>query len=574
MKVSRLVGDRFKERPSDCVIDSHAFSVRGGYMKYVANGIYSLYPPMRRITQKIEKIIREEMDAIDGQEVLFPVALPASLWEESGRFTSVGDELLRFEDRWGSPMVLGMTHEEAAVHLVREYGNSYAKYPFMIYQIQTKFRDEARPRAGLIRVREFTMKDAYSFHTSQEDLEVYYERCFEAYHKIFRRAGVPEVIAVKSDSGMMGGNVSHEYMLLADAGEDSIVLCESCGYSANMEAAENIVENAAGEPEALQKILTPECKTIEEVCSFLGSSVEKSCKAVMFQKNLTDEYVVVFLRGDYEVNETKLTNYLGEKVHPAVVTPECGLVAGFCGPYKQEAACQIIYDKSLMGIESLCAGANEENYHYVGLNIKRDIGDVEYVDVAKIQTGGICPCCGKKTINVKRGIEVGNIFQLGTKYSKAMGMTYTDEDGSIKTPIMGCYGIGVGRLAASVCEAKHDDYGPIWPISIAPWQVHVCCMRADKEDCRVEADAIYEKLQDAGVEVIYDDRKVSAGVMFADADLLGVPVRINVGPKNLAEGKVELRTRDKRFSEIISVEEVLPKVQGMIQTLFEELNNK
>lgn len=575
MKLANLVGERFKERPSDCVIDSHAFSVRGGYIKYVANGIYSLYPPMKRVTAKIENIIREEMDAADSQEVLFPVILPGSLWEESGRFESVGDELLRFKDRNDTSMVLGMTHEEAAVHMVREWGNSYAKYPFSIYQIQTKFRDEARPRAGLIRVREFTMKDAYSFHTSQEDLERYYDVMADAYFRVFERAGIPEVISVKSDSGMIGGSVSHEYMLLVDAGEDSIVLCDDCGYSANMEAADTTVDNSGSSPAAeLTKVLTPECKTIEEVCTFLNSKVEESCKAVMYQKNMTDEYVVVFLRGDYEVNETKLTNYLHEKVHPATVTSECGLVAGFCGPYNQKAECTIIYDKSLEGIENLCCGANEENYHYTGLNIARDIGDVEYVDVSKIQTGGICPCCGKKTIRISRGIEVGNIFQLGTKYSKSMGMTYTDEDGSVKTPIMGCYGIGVGRLAASVMEAKHDNYGPIWPISIAPWQVHICCMRADKPECKEAADKLYDELQKAGVEVIYDDRNVQAGVMFADADLIGVPVRVTIGPKNIANGQVEISTRDKSVSRLVNADDVVGEIKSLIEQLFEELNAK
>lgn len=575
MKLANLVGDRFKERPSDCVIDSHAFSLRGGYIKNVSNGIYSLYPPMKRITAKIENIIREEMDAADCQEVLFPVVLPGELWEQSGRFQSVGDELLRFKDRNDASMVLGMTHEEAAVHLVREYGNTYAKYPFAIYQIQTKFRDEARPRAGLIRVREFTMKDAYSFHTSQEDLEKYYAVMANAYDRIFARAGIPEVISVKSDSGMIGGSVSHEYMLLVDAGEDSIVLCDDCGYSANMEAAETTVDNSGCSPaRELEKVLTPHCKTIEEVCTFLNSKVEESCKAVMYQKNMTDEYVVVFLRGDYEVNETKLTNYLGEKVHAAVVTPESGLVAGFCGPYKQEAKCQIIYDKSLMGIENLCCGANEVDYHYVGLNIKRDIGDVEYVDVAKIKTGDICPCCGKKTIKISRGIEVGNIFQLGDKYTKTMKMSYTDEDGTSKTPIMGCYGIGVGRLAASVCEAKHDDYGPIWPISIAPWQVHLCCMRSDNAECKAAADKIYADLQNAGIEVIYDDRKVSAGAMFADADLLGIPARITVGPKNLVNGQIEISTRDKSVKKLVPTEDALKEAKALIDDLFAEINSK
>lgn len=573
MKLAKLVGDRSKDRPTGCVIDSHVFSLRGGYIKFVASGIYSLYPPMKRITAKIENIIRQEMDAVDCQEVLFPVVLPGSLWEESGRYQSVGDELLRFTDRNDAPMVLGMTHEEAAVQLVREYGQTYAKYPFAIYQIQTKFRDEARPRAGLIRVREFTMKDAYSFHTSQEDLEQYYDRMAHAYDRIFARAGIPETISVKSDSGMIGGSVSHEYMLLVDAGEDSIVLCDSCGYSANMEAADTTVDNSGCSPAAeLTKVLTPHCKTIEDVCKFLNSRVEESCKAVMYQKNMTDEYVIVFLRGDYEVNETKLTNYLGEKVHPAVITQESGIVAGFCGPYNQKAKCQIIYDKSLEGIESLTAGANEEDYHYTGLNIKRDIGDVEYVDVSKIQSGGICPCCGKKTIRISRGIEVGNIFQLGTKYSKSMGMTYTDENGELKTPIMGCYGIGVGRLAASVLEAKHDERGPIWPISIAPWQVHLCCMRVDKDECRTIADKIYDELMAAGVEVIYDDRKASAGAMLADADLLGVPVRIIVGPKNAVNNEVELVTRDKSVSMVVSADHIMEETRKLMDQLWAKIN--
>ena len=296
MKVSKLVGQRFKEKPADCVIDSHALMVRGGYMKYVGNGIYSEFPTLRRITAKIEAIIRKEMNAIDGQEVLFPMVMPAELWEESGRYESVGSELVRLKDRNDSKLVLGMTHEEAAVQLVREYGQSYNKYPFMIYQFQRKFRDEARPRAGMIRVREFTMKDGYSFHTSQEDLEKYYDVCYQAYHRIFQKAGIPEVISVASDSGMMGGNVSHEYMLLTPVGEDSIVICNDCDYRANMEAAETIVKNESkGALEELVCVETPNCKTIDAVCDFLGTDVKKSCKAVVYQKNSDDTFGIMRL---------------------------------------------------------------------------------------------------------------------------------------------------------------------------------------------------------------------------------------------------------------------------------------
>ena len=604
MKLSKLVGDRFKETPSDCVAASHALMLRGGYMKYVANGIYSSLPPLKRITKKIEEIIREEMDALEGQEVSFPVALPASLWEESGRYASVGSELLRFTDRNGAKMVLGMTHEEAAVQLVREYASTYSRYPFMIYQIQIKFRDEARPRAGLIRVREFTMKDAYSFHTSQEDLENYYARCLRAYQRIFARAGIPEVVCVASDSGMMGGNLSHEFMLLTPAGEDSIVLCPECGYSANMEAAECIYhteegsadgpaaaadgpQQAAGREDgscgsagsgsassALLPVETPGVHTIEELANFLHIAPSSTCKAVVYQKNRDDSYVVLFLRGDLEVNEAKLTSFLGEDIHPAVITEESGLQAGFIGPVSLRGpeGTTVLFDRSLEGLSGLACGANREGWHMTGLDLKRDCPDAVYRDFAKASAGGICPVCGRRSLTISRGIEVGNIFQLGDKYTRSMHMQYVDEKGNSHTPIMGCYGIGVGRLAASVCEAKHDDYGPVWPISIAPWQVHLCCMRGDNAEVRAQADRLYEALQKAGVEVLYDDRNVSAGVMFSDADLLGVPVRLITSPRNWKEGCVELSLRGDRasavkLSEEAAVDSVLAKIRELTEAL-------
>ena len=566
MKIDKLCGERFKEKPSDCVIDSHALMLRGGYMKGVANGIYSSFMPLRRITRKIENIIREEMDAIDGQEVQFPVVMPASLWSESGRYESIGSELLRFKDRNDAPMLLGMTHEEAAVQLVREYANSYTKYPFMIYQVQTKFRDEARPRGGLIRVREFTMKDAYSFHTSQEDLERYYDVCYKAYERIFARAGIPEVITVASDSGMMGGKISHEYMLLTPIGEDSIAVCQECDYRANMEAAESIINNEmVGESKELELVHTPDIHTIEDICNFLKTPLEESCKAVVYQKNMTDEYVIIFVRGDLDINETKLTNYLGEAVHPAVITEDCGIIAGFIGPYNMDTEkFTVLFDKSLENTHNLSCGANKADYHYTGLKISRDIGDVEYIDLAKIKEGGICPKCGKPAINISRGIEVGNIFQLGTKYTESMGMQYIDSEGNLHYPIMGCYGIGVGRLAASVCEAHHDEYGPIWPMSIAPWHVQVCCLRADDEECKGVSDDLYQKMLDERMEVIYDDRNIRPGAMFSDADLLGVPVRVIVSPRNLKEGVCEIVTRDKEISMKVELDKVIETVKGII----------
>lgn len=561
MKLEKLVGERFRERPSDCVVDSHALMVRGGYLKFVASGIFSSYMPLKRVTRKIEQIIREEMDAIDGQEVQFPVVMPASLWQESGRYDSIGKELVRFNDRSGNPLVLGMTHEEAAVHLVRDYGQSYLKYPFMVYQIQTKFRDEARPRAGLIRVREFTMKDAYSFHTSQADLETYYDKCHKAYERIYARVGLPDVVSVASDSGMMGGNISHEFMLLTPIGEDSIAICTQCDYRANMEAAECILHNQRDAvSKELELVHTPNIHTIEEVCAFLHCDEKTSCKAVVYQRNSDDHYIVLFIRGDLEVNETKLTNYLGYDIHPAVITEESGLNAGYIGPVNLNGEFTVLYDRSLEGLNNLSCGANIGEYHYTGLDMSRDVKDAEYHDFAKIQEGGICPHCGKAAITVSRGIEVGNIFQLGTKYTKAMNMTYIDSNGETQYPIMGCYGIGVGRLAASICEAHHDDYGPIWPLAVAPWQVHLCAVRADDAQVKAYADRLYEELQGKGVEVLYDDRKVSAGVMFSDADLIGVPFRVTVSPRNMKQNMVEIVSRDKSFSANVSMDTAADEV--------------
>lgn len=556
MLVRNLLGARYKETPKDCVIASHALMMKGGYMKYMSAGSYSLFAPTKRITNKVEKIIREEMDRVGGQEVMFPVVMPASLWEESGRYTSIGSEMARFTDRNNAKMVLGMTHEEAAVHLARDTAASYTDYPFMIYQIQTKFRDEPRARGGLIRVREFTMKDAYSFHTSQEDLERYYEECFTAYERIFKRAGAKNVVAVKSDSGMMGGKISHEFMLLTEIGEDTLAICsnEGCDYKANMEVADCITHSVESAIEDLEEVATPNVKTIEGLKRVLGVDPTKMCKAVVYQENATDEYIVVFIRGDLEVNETKLRNYLKTEVHPATgVDEESGIVAGFIGPVGFNGKAKVVFDKSLEGIESFVCGANKKDAHFKGMNIARDVGKVTYVEVAKAYNGGICPICGKPTITLKRGVEIGNIFQLGTKYTESMGMTYVDTDGERKHPIMGCYGIGVGRLVATICEEQHDDYGPIWPIAIAPWEVQICCLQSEDQSIKQTADALYASLQKAGVEVLYDDRDIRAGSMFADADLLGVPVRAVISRKTCERGVVEISFRDKSFKGEVSM---------------------
>ena len=575
MLVREMLGKRYKETPKDCVIASHSLMMKGGYMKYMSAGSYSLFMQTKRITNKIENIIRKEMDSIGGQEVLFPVVMPATLWEESGRYTSIGSEMARFTDRNGNKMVLGMTHEEAAVHLARDVADSYTDYPFMIYQIQTKFRDEPRARGGLIRVREFTMKDAYSFHTSQADLEKYYDVCYDAYNRIFRKCGAKNFIAVKSDSGMMGGSISHEYMLLTDIGEDTLAICtgEGCDYKANVEVAECITHNIESEVEPLEKIATPHASTIDAVCKMLKTDPVKSIKAVVYQINENDEYVVVFIRGDLEVNETKLRNYLKKEVHPAVVTEESDIVAGFIGPCGFKGKAKVVYDKSLTGIESFVAGANEEGYHYKGLNIARDVGKVEYVEVAKAYDGGVCPVCGRPTITLKRGVEIGNIFQLGQKYTKSMNMTYIDKDGERKYPYMGCYGIGVGRLAATICEEQHDKFGPVWPITIAPWQVEICCLLATDEKIHSVADKLYKDLNALGVETLYDDRDERPGSMFADADLFGIPVRAVVSAKNCEKGVVEISYRDKSYKGEIAIENAAEEISAMVKNLLAQYNN-
>ncbi|MCL2217415.1 MAG: proline--tRNA ligase, partial [Defluviitaleaceae bacterium] len=440
---------------------------------------------------------------------------------------------------------------------------------------------------GLIRTREFTMKDAYSYHTSQEDLEEYYAKAHRAYERIFARAGVPEVVSVASDSGMMGGKISHEFMMLTPIGEDSLVICRDCDYRANMEAAACIIKNESAPAEALQKVHTPNAKTIEDVCKFLNLPIEQSCKAVIYQKAEVSkakvgEYVIAFIRGDLEVNEAKLTATVQEELIPAIITEESGLVAGYLGPIPMTCGegresvskpgasfgpnISVYFDNSLKGAANLVCGANETDYHYTGFQAERDCGAIKFHDFAKAVENGICPDCGKTALSLSRGIEVGNIFQLGDKYTKSMGMTYTNDSGQLNYPVMGCYGIGVGRLAAAVCEAHHDDYGPIWPMSIAPWQVQLCCVRANDPEAKALADKLYADLQATGMEVIYDDRPVSAGVMFSDADLLGVPIRIIVSPRNIKENCCEVVTRDKSLSKKVET--------GQVATFVHKLKNE
>lgn len=571
MLLSKLVCERMKEVPQDAKIKSHVLLVRAGFIKQVAGGIYTMTMPCQKMSLKIQKIIREEMDAEDGQEVLFPVVMPRELWEQSGRYSSIGQEMVRFKDRGDRDMLLGMTHEEAAVHLANHTVSSYQQLPMMIYQLQTKFRDEARPRGGLIRVREFTMKDAYSFHCDSADLEKYYYRMYDAYYRIFRRIGLKNFIDVKSDSGMMGGSVAHEFMLITPDGEDSIVFCNDCDYRANMEVAVSVIDRPEAEDEPMREIYTGEDKTIEEVCARLNIPASRTVKAVVYAvKGDSDELVVAFIRGDLEVNEAKLKKVLGKNVVAYDGGISEDIVCGNIGAIGLSDKIVKVFDKSLEGCKGMVTGANKPEYHIAGVNVARDFGNVTFVDVAKAAAGHRCPVCGG-TLRVENGIEIGNIFQLGTKYTASMNMTVNGPDGTAFNPIMGCYGIGVGRAIGSIAQESNDEYGLILPMSVAPWQVHICALRYDDDAVRSKADKLYADLRAAGVEVLFDDRNCGAGVKFADADLMGMPIRVVISPKTLAEDKVEIKLRREKTAERVDLSEVVSEICRTIEKELEAL---
>ena len=571
MLLSKLVCERMKEVPQDAKIKSHVLLVRAGFIKQVAGGIYTMTMPCQKMSLKIQKIIREEMDAEDGQEVLFPVVMPRELWEQSGRYSSIGQEMVRFKDRGDRDMLLGMTHEEAAVHLANHTVSSYQQLPMMIYQLQIKFRDEARPRGGLIRVREFTMKDAYSFHCDSADLEKYYYRMYDAYYRIFKRIGLKNFIDVKSDSGMMGGSVAHEFMLITPDGEDSIVFCNDCDYRANMEVAVSVIDRPEAEDEPMREIYTGEDKTIEEVCARLNIPASRTVKAVVYAvKGDSDELVVAFIRGDLEVNEAKLKKVLGKNVVAYDGGISEDIVCGNIGAIGLSDKIVKVFDKSLEGCKGMVTGANKPEYHIAGVNVARDFGNVTFADVAKAAAGDRCPVCGG-SLRVENGIEIGNIFQLGTKYTASMNMTVNGPDGTAFNPIMGCYGIGVGRAIGSIAQESNDEYGLILPMSVAPWQVHICALRYDDDAVRSKADKLYADLRAAGVEVLFDDRNCGAGVKFADADLMGMPIRVVISPKTLAEDKVEIKLRREKTAERVDLSEAVSEICRTIEKELEAL---
>lgn len=568
MLLSKLVCATTKETPSDVKILSHALMLRAGFIKQMTNGIYSLTMPAQIMATKIENIIREEMNKIDGQEVKFPVVMPRELWESSGRYQSIGQEMVRFKDRTGHDMLLGMTHEEAAVHMAKNIVLSYTQLPCMIYQIQTKFRDEARARAGLIRVKEFTMADAYSFHLTYEDLKEYYDKCYDAYVNIFKRVGLKNFIGVKSDTGMMGGSVAHEFMSLTEIGEDSLVLCPHCGYKANMEVAESVLEPVKKkESSELKEVFTDKAHDINEVVKYLNLDILDTMKAVVFAVKGEDTIVVAFIRGDLEVNESKLKKAIQKNIVPCEDAEGAGLFAGNIGAVGLDTnKFTIVFDSSLKNRNNLCCGANRADYHMVGVDMDRDFPDAIYYDIAKVKDGGNCPICGKG-VNIQNGIEIGNIFQLGTKYTQSMGMTVLNDKGEAINPIMGCYGIGVGRAIASVIQESNDEYGIILPISIAPWQVHLVGMRMDDEIVSKNAYKVYNELKQKGVDVLFDDRKAQAGVKFADSDLMGMPLRVVISPRSIKQGQVEVMDRSTRTVTMVNSDELVSYIENTIKEM-------
>ena len=568
MRMTKLVGRRDKDAPKEAQIISHQLLLRGGYIRQVGSGLYTLLPLAVKVVRKIEAIIRNEMENLDCQEVLFPVVLPKELWSETGRYEAVGDELLRFKDRSGANYVLGMTHEEASVHLARSDIFSYKQLPFTIFQIQTKFRDEARSRGGLIRVREFTMKDAYSFHTDDECLTKTYDELFKGYERIFSAVGLKNFVSVESDTGMMGGGMSHEFMSVLDIGEDTLLLCSKCDYKANRDIATTEHSKIEDHKKDLEEVFTPDKKTIEEVAQFLDMSEKNTAKCV-FYKNTKNELITMLIRGDLEINEVKVKGLLQESellMADDALIESAGMTPGFASPKVEgDLKSKLFIDKSLFDRENLIAGANKKDFHLKGFSIARDLQNTEFewADISSVKEGDACPKCSEP-LNMKRGVEIGNIFKLGDKYSKSMKMTYLDKNGKAKTPIMGCYGIGIGRLLACVVEEHHDKFGPIWPESIAPYTVQINVLDLKKEEGLAKAEKVYNELREKGVEVILDDRGEKAGFQFSDADLLGIPHRLIFSPKNLKENKVEYRTRASRDSVMLDldvvVDEVLKKI--------------
>jgi len=564
MRMTNLFGKTLRQAPADAETASHRFMLRAGMMQQIAAGVYAYMPLAWRSLRKIEEIVRKEMDAAGAQEVLMPALQPRELWEQTGRADAYGPVLIQLKDRRERNMVLAPTHEECITSMVKANVGSYRDLPLNLYQIQSKFRDEPRPRAGLLRGREFIMKDAYSFDATQEGLDASYQAMVKAYRNIFTRCGLP-TMAVEADSGAIGGKDSHEFILPADAGEDTILYCKSCNYAANVERAAFYLPNVDKEqPLPLQEVATPGKKTIADVALFLDVPESKTLKAVFYAADGRLFFIVI--RGDLDVNEIKLSNTL--KAHGLhLATDEevkaAGLVAGYASPVGLKDI-PIIADQSIAGGGNYAVGANREGYHLRNANYPRDFQASVVTDIATAKEGYPCPKC-HTPFSSTRGIEVGHVFKLGTFYSERLGATFVDESGQQQPIIMGCYGIGVSRLLAAAIEQNHDDKGICFPAPIAPYQVHLVGLNLDRDDVRAAADGLYDSLTQQGFEVLYDDRREeTAGVKFNDADLLGLPVRLVVSPRNLQQNAVEVKGRKEERGKLVPMAEIAGVVRGMV----------
>lgn len=569
MLASKLYSPTLREIPSDAVVVSHQYMLKAGMMRKVSNGLYAFLPLALRSVRKVEEIVREEMNAIGSQEILMPITQPAEIWKQSERWDVYGEEMFKLNDRHGYEYCLGPTHEELVTVLTKMDTSSYKQLPVSLYQIQNKYRDEKRPRFGLMRSREFIMKDAYTFDMDEEGLDRQYHLMYDAYTRIFTRCGL-HFRPVVADSGAIGGSGSHEFEVIADSGEADIVYCKDCDFAANIEAVEpKALSSSVHNDKAKEIVETPGQHTIQMVCDFLHAPVACSVKAVVYK--LDDTVVLALVRGDHEVNEVRLQN-LFNAVNVGLASDEdlkrCGLIAGYISPVglKKADNFEIIVDTTVMEMEDACCGANAVDKHYVHVNPKRDFGDVRVETIRLITAEDCCPKCGGM-IELKKGIEVGQVFKLGTKYSEKLGCTYLDRDGKNHPMVMGCYGIGITRTVAASIEQNHDKDGIIWPVAIAPYEVVIVPANNKDEGVMNAARHLYDEMEDCRDEVILDDRDERAGIKFKDADLIGYPIRVTIGKKWKESGLVEVRLRRSGVVSEVALADCKTKVLEMLEEL-------
>ena len=563
MRFSKLFGKTLRQAPAEAESVSHQLLLRAGMIAQEAAGIYSYLPLGWRVLKKIENVIREEMDKAGGQELMLPVLQPFELWQQSGRDLSFGKSLFTLTDRKEHTLALGPTHEEVITDLVHRYVQSYRELPLLLYQIQTKLRDEPRPRGGLLRVREFIMKDLYSFDADEAGLDESYQSMCQAYSNIYARLGLPTII-VEADSGAIGGKDSHEFMVITETGEDEVIYCSNCDYAANAEKAQFAKKKSNTEALlSLEEIATPEAETIEEVAGFVGVPTSQTLKAVFYFAD--GEFVFVTIRGDLEVNETKLRNALKRselRLATEGEVNEAGIVAGFASPIGVKGV-KVVADDSITSGSNFVVGANKSGYHLKNANYPRDFQVDLMTDIALAQSGDSCPRCRGK-LSLARGIEVGHVFKLGTFISERFGASFLDNNGTSRPIVMGCYGIGLGRLLAAIVEQSHDDKGIIWSLSVTPYQVHLCPLHLDKSAVLPTAEKIYQELQKEGIEVLFDDRDESPGVKFNDADLLGIPLRLTLSPRTLQSQSVEAKWRTEKEARLLPLDNLAVQVKKII----------